>query len=110
MKIVDMWYVVITSEAEGRASSIENKGKFLVRATDRPAGRPWSRFWEAYISGTESPIGKRSSLVGTPIPSTVYGTNAESCQYPLWHVARATWAQSYKGGDVPTSVDQWGRK
>ena len=55
----------------------------------RPAGRPWSRFWEAYISGTESPIGKRSSLVGTPIPSTVYGTNAESCQYLLWHVARA---------------------
>ena len=23
------------------------------------------------------------------IPSTVYGTNAESCQYLLWHVARA---------------------
>ena len=45
----------------------------------------------AYISGTESPIDKRSSLVGTPIPSTVYGTNAESRQYPLWHVARATW-------------------
>ena len=78
---------LITSEAEGRASSIENKGKSWVLAT----GRPWSRFWEAYISGTESPIDKRSSLVGTPIPSTVYGTNAESCQYPLWHVARATW-------------------
>ena len=30
----------------------------------------------------------RSSLVVTPIPSTVCGTNAESCQYPLWHVAR----------------------
>ena len=56
---------------------------------ERPAGRPWSRFWEAYISGTESPIDKRSSLVGTPIPSTVYGANAESCQYLLWHVARA---------------------
>ena len=83
--------IVITSEAEGRASSIENKGKSWVWATGRPAGRPWSRFWEAYISGTESPIGKRSSLVGTPIPSTVYGTNTESCQYPLWHVARATW-------------------
>ena len=53
--------------------------------------RPWSRFSETYYtSGTESPIDKRSSLVGTPIPSTVYGTNAESCQYPLWHVARAT--------------------
>ena len=24
-----------------------------------------------------------------PIPSTVYGTNAESYKYPLWHVARA---------------------
>ena len=54
----------------------------------RPARRPWSRFWEAYISGTDSPIDKRSSLVGTPIPSTVYGTNAESYKYPLWHVAR----------------------
>ena len=43
------------------------------------------------MSETESPIDRRSSLVGTPIPSTVYGTNAESCQYPLWHVARATW-------------------
>ena len=42
-----------------------------------------------HISGTESPIDKRSSLVGSPIPSTVYETNAESCQYLLWHVARA---------------------
>ena len=32
--------------------------------------------------------------MGTPIPSAVYGTNAESCQYPLWHVARATWGMS----------------
>ena len=34
--------------------------------------------------------------MGTLIPSTVYGTNAESCQYPypLWHVARATWGMS----------------
>ena len=32
--------------------------------------------------------------MGTPIPSTVYGSNAESCQYPLWHVARATWGMS----------------
>ena len=74
----------VTSEAEGRASSTENKGKSWVWA----ARRPWSRFWEAYISGTESPIDKQSSLVGTPIPSTVYGTNAESYKYPLWHVAR----------------------
>ena len=27
--------------------------------------------------------------MGTPIPSTVNGTNAESYKYPLWHVARA---------------------
>ena len=32
--------------------------------------------------------------MGTPIPSAVYGTNAESCQYPLWQVARATWGMS----------------
>ena len=57
----------------------------------RPARRPWSRFWEAYISGTVSPIDKRSSLVGSPIPSAVHGTNAESWQCTLWHVARATW-------------------
>ena len=75
-------FLLITSEAEGRASSTENKGKSWVWA----ARRPWSRFWEAYISGTESPIDKRSSLMG--IPSTVYGTNAESCKYPLWDVAR----------------------
>ena len=37
----------------------------------------------------QSPIDKRSSLMGTPIPSTVYGTIAESCQYLVWHVARA---------------------
>ena len=55
------------------------------------ARRPWSRFWEAHISGTVSPIDKRSSLVGNPIPSAVHGTNAESCQCLLWHVARATW-------------------
>ena len=27
--------------------------------------------------------------MGSPIPSTVYGANAESCQYLLWHVVRA---------------------
>ena len=61
------------------------KGKSRVWAT----GRPWWRFWETYISGTESPIDKRSSLVGIPISSAVYGTNAKSWQYLLWHVARA---------------------
>ena len=32
--------------------------------------------------------------MGSPIPSAVHGTNAESCQYSLWHVARATWGMS----------------
>ena len=59
-----------------------------------PAGRvtiqtPAGRGLRGYISGTETPTDKRSSLVGTPIPSTVYGINAESCQYLLWYVARA---------------------
>ena len=37
------------------------------------------------ISGTVSPIDKRSSLVGNP--PAVYGTNAESCQ----HLYCGTW-------------------
>ena len=70
----------------------------------RPARRP--RFWEAYISGTVSPIDKRSSLVGSPIPSAVHGTNAESCQCQLWHVARATWGDDT---NVPPAVSVIGR-
>ena len=59
----------------------------------RPAcrGHAFERLIYIYISGTVSPIDKRSSLVDNPIPSAVYGTNAESCQCLLWHVARATW-------------------
>ena len=59
--------------------------------SDRRAGRPWSRFWETYLWNRKPDwqLDKRSSLVGTPIPSTMYETNAESCQYLLWHVARA---------------------
>ena len=49
------------------------------------------------------PADKRSSLVGTPIPSTVYGANAESCQYPLWHVARDTWGDVT---NVPPAVSR----
>ena len=80
---------LITSEREARSEFLLIYTKNLSMS-GRPAGRPWSRFWEAYISGTVSPIDKRSSLVGSPIPSAVYGTNAESCQCQLWHVARAT--------------------
>ena len=68
---------------------------FLVKHPVWAAHRPWLRFWQAYISGTVSPIDKRSSLVGNPIPPAVYGTNAESCQSPLWHVARAAWRVSH---------------
>ena len=35
--------IFVTSEAEGRASSTENKGKSWVWATGRPAGRPAGR-------------------------------------------------------------------
>ena len=70
---------------------------------DSPAGRPWWRFWEGYISGTESPIDKRSSLVGNPIPSAVHETNAKSCQCLLWHVARATWGDVT---NVPPAVSR----
>ena len=80
---------VITSQREARSEFLLIYTKNLSMS-GRPAGRPWSRFWEAYISGTVSPIVKRSSLVGNPIPSAVHGTNAESCQCLLWHVARAT--------------------
>ena len=77
---------LITSEREARS-------EFLLIYTKNlsMSGRPWWRFWEAYISGTVSLIDKRSSLVGNSIPSAVYGTTVESCQCLLWHVARATW-------------------
>ena len=48
----------------------------------RPARRPWSRFWEAYISGIVSPIDKRSSLVGSPIPSAVRSSFILRITYP----------------------------
>ena len=84
-EIVRVLQPLITSEREARS-------EFLLIYTKNlsMSGRPWSRFWEAYISGTVSPIDKRSSLVGNPIPSAVHETNAESCQCLLWHVARAT--------------------
>ena len=84
-----MCMCMITSEREARSEFLLIYTKNLSMS-GRPAGRPWSRFSETYISGTVSPIDKRSSLVGSPIPSAVYGTNAESCQCQLWHVARAT--------------------
>ena len=67
------------------------KRKSWVWATGRPAVVTllrglylWNRKpdWQAVFFG------------GYPIPSTVYVTNAESCQYPLWHVASATWGES----------------
>ena len=82
--------MLITSEREARSEFLLIYTKNLSMS-GRPAGRPWSRFWEAYIFGTVSTIVKRSSLLGNPIPSAVHGTNAESCQCLLWHVARATW-------------------
>ena len=81
---------MVTSEREARSEFLLIYTKNLSMS-GRPARRPWLRFWEAYISGTVSPIDKRSSLVGNPIPSAVYGTNAEACQCLLWHVARTTW-------------------
>ena len=44
--------------------------------------------FERLISLDRNPIDKRSSLVGSPIPPTVYETNAESCHFLLWHVLR----------------------
>ena len=73
--------------------------RVLLRIRENPEyERPFGRgdAFERLIttSGTENPIDKWSSLVGAPIPSTVYGSNAESCQYLLWHVPRAARAQS----------------
>ena len=87
---------LITSEREARSEFLLIYTKNLSMS-GRPAGRPWSRFWETYISGTVSPIDKRSSLVGSSIPSAVHGTNAESCQCQLGHVARATWGDVTNG-------------
>ena len=70
---------MITSEREARS-------EFLLIYTKNLS--------MSYISGTVSPIDKQSSLVGNPIPSAVYRTNAESCQCLLWRVARATWGMS----------------
>ena len=67
---------MVTTEREAQSEFLLIYTKNLIMS-----GRPWSRFWEAYISGTVSPIDKRSSLVGNPIPPAVYGTNAKSCQW-----------------------------
>ena len=55
---------------------------------ERPAGRSWSRFSETCTSGTESPIDKRSSLVGNPIPLECRGAmpNHASTFYGTWRV------------------------
>ena len=93
---------MITSEREARSEFLLIYTKNLSMSGP-PARRPWSRFWEAYISGAVGPIDKRSSLVGSPIPSAVYGTNAESCQCQLGHVARATWGDVT---NVPPAVSR----
>ena len=94
---------LLRASAKREASFYWYTLKIWVWAAGRPARRPWWRFWEAYISGTVSPIDKRSSLVGNPIPSAVYGTTAESCQCLLWHVARATWGDVT---NVPPAVSR----
>ena len=50
--------------------------------------RPWWRFWETYTSGTESPIDKRSSLVGTPSLQPCMGPipNHTSTHCGTWRV------------------------
>ena len=93
---------IITSEREARSEFLLIYPKNLSMS-GRPAGRPWSRFWEANISGTVSPIDKRPSLVGSPIPSAVHGTNAESCQCQLWHAVRASWGDVT---NVPPAVSR----
>ena len=40
--------------APGRPSS--TYGENNLSMSGRPAGRPWSRFWDAYISATMGPI------------------------------------------------------
>ena len=79
-------------------SEREVRSEFLLIYTKnlRMSGRPavvtlLIGLYTLLISGTISPIDKRSSLMGNPIPSAVYGINAESCQCLLCHVARATW-------------------
>ena len=53
---------VITSEREARSEFLLTYTKNLSMSGP-PAGPPWLRFWEAYISGAVSPIDKRSSFV-----------------------------------------------
>ena len=80
---------------------------------ERPAGR--GHAFERLI-----PLEPKARLtsgllwwVPTPIPSTVNGTNAESCKYPLWHVARATWGMSqmfrllFLGNGWPDCAEIW---
>ena len=76
--------------------SLELRGKIWVWAAGRPAGRPWSRFWRAYISATTGRIDKRFSVVGSCIPSAVNGTNINPSGWPLWHMGRAEWGDVTK--------------
>ena len=67
-------YLVITNgrAALGRSSSTRGKSEH-----ERPAGQPWSRFWEDYISATTGPIAWPSSVLDSPIPPTTNGTDAD---------------------------------
>ena len=78
--------MVITSDRETRNEFVLTTEIRGNSECERPARRG---AFERHTSVIGSPIDKRSSLMGTPIPPTVYGTNAVSCQNPLWHVARA---------------------
>ena len=76
---------MITSEREARSEFLLIYTKNLSMSGPPAVVTLLGGLYLWYISGTVSPIDKRSSF-----PSAVHGTNAESCQCLLWHVARAT--------------------
>ena len=94
-KCDEYWNNVITNgrEAPGRSSSTYYERERSARASffnlwekygyEWPAGRPWSHFWEAYISATTRPIDKPSSVLDSPIPPTKYGTDADLSTWAL---------------------------
>ena len=81
---------LVTSDREARSEFLLIYTKNL-NMSGRPARRPAVvTLLRGLYLWNRKPDCQRSSLVGSPIPSAVYGTNAESCQCQLWHVARAT--------------------
>ena len=91
---------VLTGQERARSAKrvhTEKKGKSGVPTYIWATGRPWSRFWDTFISGTENPIDKRSStsltFAGTRHFAILHGTGGGRVMRPPSRLA-PEWARA----------------